>query len=495
MSDTPENISKLIRSRFVNGSLWTFFLNTLNVPLNVIANIFVARELGVENYAVFASIIASYGIISSITNFGLSETTVVMGTRAWTQQNTGRLDELLAVSRTIHLAILFPLLTFATFSVIFQGFSILFGLFTFINLISFLFSSEALRLSCEARTRKIAQIAFASNFAAQAALIFSCILFSNPLTLFAIKSIVSSHVSIFIVLIVVGRKNFLFSSKINIFWLDRELRQFVFRACFLTYLNILVTGRFTIIVIERFGNGADAGIYALSFGIAVQVTVLTDWIYANLLALCADIQNKNSDEFSIFFRRLIRIFVWSSTIAFSTISLILYFLIPILYGSEFEKSRFVIPAIFVFILLSSVSRLFEISTYSQGKNRDVFFIMILRSSLALILSFFFIPSYGISGAIFTLFASGLAGLIYWILNAPRIIGCSRLNLLFDLTPLGFMVSLGSVIYISLPMSEVNAALWLCLGLIGVYSLIVRNSSLKDDFTYLFLRIRPFLSRN
>ena len=278
-----------LQTAAVRGSIWTSVYATTALPLSVVANIVVARALGPIQFGYVATLIAAYGIATTVANAGISDATVQWGAARHVGGAAEDLVELVRRCAGYHLIVETPLIVVVT-AVMLHSAS------WEVQLVACLAAGVGMAIGTGSvvqtllsRTATVARVAVVTNVALQVAIATTAVSSGSGFTTWAARVAVSNIATVVLV-----------------FLLPRPLRSAVLRPLvprrwpegFLPYaakvavgglVSLLVFSRSEIFVLQERHLAVAAGVYALAFGVAAQLTAPVDALLGPMLPAAASL--------------------------------------------------------------------------------------------------------------------------------------------------------------------------------------------------------------
>lgn len=278
-----------LQTAAVKGSIWTSFHATLSLPLTVLVNIIVARVLGPIEFGYLATLIAAYGLATTVANMGVSDATIQWGASYHVRGATEDLVELVRRCAGYHLIIETPLIVAVT-AVMLRSAS------WETQLAGCLAAGGGMAIGTSSvvqtllsRTATIARISLVITVALQVSVAIAAASSESGLVTWTARIVIASVVPV-----------------VLFFLLPRTLRSAVLRPLapwrwpqgFLPYavkaglaalVSMLVFSRSEIFVLQAHDLAVAAGVYALAFGIAAQLTAPVDALLGPMFPAAASL--------------------------------------------------------------------------------------------------------------------------------------------------------------------------------------------------------------
>ncbi len=184
----------------------------------------------------------------------------------------------------------------------------------------------------------------------------------------------------------------------------------------ITFFVIQLNYKIDILLLERWSTITEVGIYSLATQIAEQLWQLPLAIGIVLFSRTAN-QGDQSDLASTIVPLARLTFILVSGIAL-IMFLVVPFLIPLIFGSDFAPSSEILQLILPGIIVMAIFRVLSGQLEGMGKPHITIYIFLPALVLNIILNYFWIPEHGGMGAALASNVSYLLGSLgYWIYYA------------------------------------------------------------------------------
>lgn len=172
--------------------------------------------------------------------------------------------------------------------------------------------------------------------------------------------------------------------------------------------------RMDILILEQMVPASEVGLYSVGVGLAELILQLPTAIGTVLFASSAN--SKSDQEASQRAARLLRVSIVFLVIGGSIFALTSQFIVPFIYGQEFQASSQVIDLLLPGILLLVIVQVLHASLSGRGYPLIGMYVFIISAAMNIGLNLSLIPLYGINGAAISSSVSyAFAGSVYaWI---------------------------------------------------------------------------------
>jgi O-antigen/teichoic acid export membrane protein len=387
-----------LQRRAVAGSLWTGLHALLAAPTAFTANAIVARLLGPTDYGRLAFLTLMLALAAQLTHLGFSSGITQYGAQAEAVGDTASAERLLSRSLGFHVLVQLPLLAAAAV-VLGRGESlpVLLTLLAGIVLSAGL-SSTALSLTIENKSAGAAKIAMLSNLLVQTAVAATAALEGSPAGVWAVRSLAASALlPLNFVLLSRARRRAVLRLA-----LPRGLPAGFWRFCLFSWVGGLVTtlvfSRSELLLLSALSTPAAVGLFALAYGVCVQITAPVDAILGPLYPAVAGLLSSHPDAARSALLRSVRLAALVGGAVTASVLPTLYFALPLIYGQRFAAAAPLLLLLGVASCLQSV--LNPVAAFTQGRGRTD--LLLFASLVALVadvaLALALIPPYGVWGA-------------------------------------------------------------------------------------------------
>lgn len=342
-----------LQTAAVRGSIWTSFHATLALPLAVVANIVVARALGPVEFGSLATLIAAYGIATTVANMGVSEATIQWGAGAFARDGHKELIELVRRCAGYHVVVETPLIVVVTAVLLRDA-----GWETQLAAclaagIGMAIGTSSVVQTLLSRTATVARVSIVTNVALQVSVATAAVSSGSGFTTWAVRVAAANVVPV-----------------VLLFLLPRVLRSAVLRPLapwrwpqgFLPYatkagvaalVSMLVFSRSEIFVLQAHDLALAAGVYALAFGLAAQLTAPVDALLGPMFPAAASLAATAPERLAAGLLRGLRFTsIAAGGIAAVGIPTASALIVPI-YGEEFHSvAQLLLPLVLVSCLQS-----------------------------------------------------------------------------------------------------------------------------------------------
>jgi O-antigen/teichoic acid export membrane protein len=194
---------------------------------------------------------------------------------------------------------------------------------------------------------------------------------------------------------------------------------------------MLVFNRTELFILEALGEHQAVGIFALAFGLSLQLTAPADALLLPMLPAVAGIVSEWPERAREAFGRSTRVSAVVCGAILATVTPLLVSLIPVIYGRAFEAAAWMVVPLAMMALLRSVTNPVTAFTLARQKAG-----VRLRANVAalvvdLLLAVALIPLLGVWGAVIAAVGAQAVAVIWLAANEPFVVA-ARPNGLWSL---------------------------------------------------------------
>jgi O-antigen/teichoic acid export membrane protein len=386
-----------IQRRAVVGSFWTALHTLLSVPIAFGVNAVVARALGPSDYGNVALLTLVLGLVSQCTHFGMSDATLQWGAVAAARGDRGEVRKLLAKSLGFHVYIQLPLLIITALIMSFDNWWV-FGVLVISMIFTTALGSATLLVSIENRTASGAKLAMVGNLAVQGSLLLAST--SRSATwVWAARTLTTALVVPFNFLLVDtwGRR-----AACSIAW-PRRLPAGFWKFGAMTMIAglgaTLVFSRSEILALDWFHERASAGLFALAFGVAVQITAPVDAVVGPLGPAASALVGVHPERARAGRQRAVRMTALLSGVILATIAPAFALTLKLIYGQGFSGAEVPFLVLATVSCLQSVCNPFQVFQRARRRAARLLVLTVVALVVDLALAVSLVPRFGLGGAL------------------------------------------------------------------------------------------------
>lgn len=388
-----------LQGRAIAGSWWTLSHVLVSVPIAFLANVVIARSLGPDPYGILASLTVTLGLLASVTNAGVSAGVVRFGAAAWARGNLAQVDEILAKSLGYHLLVQMPLMLVGLWAVTRGQTSWVFPVMAISVAVPTALGSAVLAVTLENRSAQGARVAMVANAISQVVVCAIAVGTHSGVAVWVARALIGALLQpITFLALVPGRRAAALRATWPVRW-PRGFWAYTLPAAASGLLGLFVFSRSEVLVLGWLNESTAAGIYALAFGLAAQITAPVDAIANALQAAATGLVATRQDAQRVGMLRSLRL---TSALA-STMAIVSIPLgsaaIPLLYGDDFGSAALPFAVIGMISCLQSAVMPFSAFLLANGDSRTQLRSLVLAASVDLALAFALIPRLGLWGAV------------------------------------------------------------------------------------------------
>ena len=267
----------------VRGSLWTLVAGLTSIPVAFAVNLVVARALGPGGYGRLATYAALVGVVTTILNLGISQSTV-----QWMAEM--RLDEIgpkrLHLIRNCvgyHAFLQGPAAAAVVFFLLRDSNPWMAGVAALAMLATCALGTSSVILTATAQNASVAKVSMVASLLLQATTIVVAVTTRSANATYAAMVVAALLGPVLCFILIPGRDKRAFLHPLILRRLPAGFIRYGLSACGAGLVGTLVFGRSEIFVLEWQRLTAAAGNFALATGLAGQITVPMDSVMGPLL--------------------------------------------------------------------------------------------------------------------------------------------------------------------------------------------------------------------
>jgi O-antigen/teichoic acid export membrane protein len=278
-----------LQTAAVKGSVWTSVSATVGLPLAIVVNILVARALGPVDFGYLAALMAAYAIATTIANLGVSDATIQWGATAFVRGAKDELVQLVRRCAGYHLVVEMPLIVLATAVMLRNASWETLLVACLAAAFTMAIGTASVVQTLLSRTAIIARVALVTNVALQVS-VATAALSSKSGAITWVAGLAAATLSPLALLLLSppALRSAVLRPMLPNRWPDGFVA-YAGKAGIGAVVSILVFSRSEIFVLQAQHLALAAGIYALAFGVAAQLTAPIDAVLGPMLPAAASL--------------------------------------------------------------------------------------------------------------------------------------------------------------------------------------------------------------
>ena len=484
-----------LQDRAVQGALWTLLHTLLGVPIAFVVNIVIARVLGVVDYGRLAYLSTIMDVVGGIISLGIGTGLIQFASKAHAAGRTHEVVGLLRKTQGFRVLVTGPILSVVVLVIAnvdpwLVAAALLFG----IAIPSF-FGGAPACFAVENKTATGAQNAMVINIVTQALVLLAALALGTADAIWVTRLAMGGiAVAVAMFFIAPAYRRAIIRPTLPLgfpagFW------RFALPAGFAGVLASLVTSRTEVLALTWLNQPAAVGVFALAFGLVGHLLGPAQSLLGPLVPAVSGLHEVDPDAVGRAFARTLR--ASSTIVAILTAAALpaLAFLVPLIYGAEFEEVPPVLLALGIAGGLMVVAGPAQAFLQARLRGGRLLVINIIALVVNVLLMVLFIPPFGVWGAVVANVGASATQVGMLVIGEVRAIGLSWSRALAS----GLPTVLGAAVSVSVWMAV--GALGLAhllaafaagvLGLVGVTLLLwVTRSGLSAGDTAAISRVLP-----
>ncbi len=336
---------RLLQDGAIHGATWTVIHTAISLPVAFLANLVVARVLGVSDYGRLAFLTALMEVAYGIITLGFGVALVQFGSKA---HATGRHDEvrrMLSAAQGFRLLVAAPLLTLLVLVVadvepVMMVMAIVFGI-----LVPAAFDGATACLWIENKSAAAAKIALITALVTQVAVVVVALVIGTADSVWAARLVVAGAG---VVLALIPISASYRRAVLRPGWpggLPAGFWRFTIPFAAASVVGGLVMSRSEIFLMQWLANPAALGLFALAFGVATHLFAPAQALIGPLIPAISGLHEVDTDAVAPAFTRTLR--AGSTVVALLMASALaaIALLVPVLYGDEFSDASLLVLAL------------------------------------------------------------------------------------------------------------------------------------------------------
>jgi O-antigen/teichoic acid export membrane protein len=347
---STESSPARIQHGALTGAAWTVTSVAVAMPVVFVANVLVARWLGVVDFGQLAYVTAVLAIVVQVTGAGTSSGIVRFGAAAAAQGDETVVDRLLGAGLTWRILVQLPLSVAAALVVLGSVPAWVVGAVLVGTIVPAVFGGVGDALAIDHRTAVSARYAIVINVAVQVSAVLAAWFVATPQGVWATRTAVGGAlVPLSFLALSRARSRALLTPR-SIRRVPAGFWRFSLLMGLAGVLGSLVYSRSEIVLLQWLGSPQALGVFALAFGVATQVMAPVQGVLGPLIPAAAGLVAAHDEQtVARGFDRAVRL-TSIATAGMSVVALpVLYWTIPWIYGTGYEQ----VPAPFVVLALTA----------------------------------------------------------------------------------------------------------------------------------------------
>ena len=322
----------------IRGATWTAIHTVVSLPVAFLANLVVARVLGVADYGRLAFLTALMEVATGIITLGFGVALVQFGSKSHAAGRHDELRRMLSAAQGFRLLVAAPLLTLLVLVVadvepLMMVMAVVFGI-----LVPSAFDGATACLWIENKSAAGAKIALATALVTQLAVVVVALVVGTADSVWATRLVVAgAGVTLALFPISASYRRAVLRPR----WpsgLPAGFWRFTIPFAAASVVGGLVMSRSEIFIMQWLADPAALGLFALAFGIAGHVFAPAQAFIGPLVPAISGLHEVDTDAVAPAFTRTLR--AGSTVVALLMASALaaLALLVPVLYGEEFTDA-------------------------------------------------------------------------------------------------------------------------------------------------------------
>jgi O-antigen/teichoic acid export membrane protein len=371
----------------------------IGVPLAVVANIFVARALGVKEFGIVATLLTAYALATTVANMGINDATIQWGSLAHARGDRAALRALIRKCAGYHYLVEAPLLAIATFLLLHDS-SLPLRVATAVAAGgSATIATSALAFVALSRSATTARVGLVNTVLIQIAVVGTALATKSGAATWAARVIIGSLAPVILwTRLPADLKRAVIVPMRPTHWPD-GFASYALKAGVGILVAALVFSRSELFVLQAHDLAVAAGAFALAFGIAAQITAPVDSVLNPLIPAAASIVAAAPSRVAPALRRGLRFTALGSGLIAAFAVAPVSALVPTIYGNEFIGATNLFLALALVSCVQSLHHPVTAFIYAKRRVGTMLVINIVAFAIDIGVTVATVPDLGAWGAV------------------------------------------------------------------------------------------------
>jgi len=397
-----------LQQRAMAGTVWTSIHSVISAPVNLVANLIVARSLGPTGFGLVALLSLIYLLAVTVSEAGFNGAVNLWGAAEYAHGRETETDELLRKGVGWQILVETPFAGIVMAAIVWHHGLAIVGLTLFGVAMNTVFCGPGFAIYIENRTAQLARWAIPSNLLLQASIISVAIVTRNPVEVWLARLIVGGALTLVYLIPLSPKRR---RASLQPMWprrLPDGMWRFIFYRTMSTLVGQLSSTRSEILILAVFGDRTAIGIFALAYGLASQLTAPVDAVLGPLSPASAALVATSPHRAEAAFLRAMRFTSALSGVLEAVALSALTMLVPLFYGAKFHGTELLLVPLGVASCLQSM--LNPVTSFVSARRQAG--LTLKANSIALVadlgLACVLVPFMGVWGAVIANIVGSLA---------------------------------------------------------------------------------------
>ena len=451
-SPTPEGQGKFDRAHLqhdaVRGASWTMIHTAVSLPIAFLANLVLARLLGVADYGRLAFLTVLMGVAGGIVEVGMSSALIQYGSRAHAAGRHDEVRKLLSAAQGFRLLVVAPALSLLVILVAHTDtdlvvLAILFGVW----MPAFL-DGSLIGIVIEGKSATSAKIAMATNLVLQVVVVSVAYSLRTADAVWAARLVVGGlSIAVYLFAVRPGYRRAVLRPTLPRgfppgFW------HFAVPTGIAGLIGTLALSRTEVVFLTWLSTPEAVGLFALAFGLAGHIFAPADALIGPLIPAVSGLHEVDQKALTPAFERVLR--ASSTIIALACAGALPAFalLVPSFYGEEFADAAPLLLALGVAGALLAAGAPVSAFTLGRRSSRGLLTANVVALVVDVVLAITLIPLIGVWGAVIANVMGALSRLSLLVRGETRALGMSRRGLTRQVAPALLAMPIAVVVWLA-----------------------------------------------
>ena len=356
-----------IQRRAARGAVWTLLHTVVSMPVAWLANVVLARILGVADYGQLALLTTVMLLVGVVVASGVDQAMVQLGARA---HSAGRFEEtrdLLSRVQGFRLLVLAPIVSCAAWRWtdvhwVFLVCALVFGVW-----MPAAFSGAAVSLTLENRTDVDARIQLVTSLLQQAIVVGVALLFATPDAVWTTRVAIAGFTTLAALPFIRADYRRAVLRPKSPFGLPRSFWRYAVPVGLAAILSAVATERSELFFLNAFSTPVEMGLFAVAFGLANHLLAPAQALINPLVPAITGLHEVDRGALGRALERVLRVSAVSAGGILAALGAPLALAVPFIYGADYAAASTLMLALLISAALILVT--FPMQAFLQARLR------------------------------------------------------------------------------------------------------------------------------
>jgi O-antigen/teichoic acid export membrane protein len=448
-----------LQARAVRGSWWTLLNVALSLPLGFVANLVVARALGVVDFGQLAVLALVITVVGAVADLGVGDTTVQFASEAEARGHPRDAGRLIGTALGFRLLVVIPCLVVAVLVVLRGEPGWLVAVALVGAVLPSLLGGATQSFTVQSRLDTAARFALATTVLSQLVSMVTAVVVGTAASVWAARAGAGAVVApTWLVALDPRRRREVLRPRAP--WaVPTGWWPFALRTWAAGLLGLVVLSRSEVLVLQWLSTPAQVGLFALAAGVATQVAAPAAALIGPLVPAAAGMVAVAPDRVRDTFDRVVRVAGVGTGALVATAAPLLAPLVGLLYGAEYQAAAPILVVMIAAVALGMLALPATAFVRARKRTRQLLAWTAVAAAVDVVLVLGLARPLGAWGAALAFLGTGLVLAAGLLSDELRCEGRPRRHVLVVLLPwaLGAAVAVLTVLVVGRGLSGVAAA--------------------------------------